>query len=147
MRMGERPPLLLPPNLQNLPQPGTGTAVATARQDWPEDPEVVQKRIAENQKAKEAEIKAAADPTNPYAGKPTLLDRWFKSEKEEVAVDVPEPDASDRVTDTSTVAQSQPKALTPHVPQAPLPERPASGPDVSGAYEGMSNPSGNSAGW
>lgn len=149
VRMSQRPPLLVPPNLETLPQPGTGgPAVAAARPDWPEDPEIVRKRIAADEKAKEAEIKAAADPTNPYAGKPTLLDRWFKSsDDEEVTVAVPEPDPSDRVTDSSTVAQSQPKGLQPHVPQAPLPEQQKSGPEVSGAYEGMSNPSGNSAGW
>ena len=45
VRMAERPPLLLPPNLKQLPQPGTGVAVATARPDWPTNPEVVQNGV------------------------------------------------------------------------------------------------------
>ena len=39
VRMSERPPLLLPPDTKALPQPGSGVATATARQDWPQNPE------------------------------------------------------------------------------------------------------------
>ncbi len=53
--MAERPPLLLPPDPKALPQPGNGVAVATARQDWPKNPEIlVQKRSAKAQKATKA---------------------------------------------------------------------------------------------
>ena len=37
IRMAERPPLVVPPNRTALPPPGPGTAVATARPDWPTD--------------------------------------------------------------------------------------------------------------
>ncbi|MGH6734955.1 MAG: hypothetical protein ACRECX_02590 [Methyloceanibacter sp.] len=149
VQMTERPPLLVPPSVQSLPSPGQGSAV-TARQDWPDDPEKVRKRVAKEQEAKKAEIQAAANPTNPYAGKPTLLDKLFKGSESETepVPDVPEPDASDRLPESNAVAESRPKPLTPHVPQEPLPERPPEGPQTtSDAYEGMSNPSGNQAGW
>ena len=94
VRMAERPPLLLPPNSKVLPQPGPGVAVATARADWPDDPEKAGKRIAKAKKAEEAKVDAEADPTNPYAGKPTLLDKVFGKSEDEVepVADVPEPD-------------------------------------------------------
>lgn len=123
VQMAERPPLTVPPNLHKLPPPSQGAAVATARPDWPEDPERVRKRVVEENNAKQAEVEAEADPINPYAGKPTLLDKLFSRKKtvEEPVADVPEPDASDRVVDNKTV--SQPKGLQPHVPEAPLPNR------------------------
>ncbi|MGH6865817.1 MAG: hypothetical protein ACREDO_06560 [Methyloceanibacter sp.] len=151
VRMGERAPLMLPPNLGNLPQPGTGAAVATARQDWPDDPEVVRKRVAKQEQAKQAEIKAAADPTNPYAGKPTLLDRWFKKSDDEVepVAAVPEPDPSDAepASKTTASAPSNPTGLTPHVPQAPMPKRDTGESGTPDSYGGMSNPAGNQAAW
>src|SRR6478672_10208092 len=58
VRMAERPPLLLPPNLKQLPQPGTSVAVATARPDWPTNPEVVQKQIAKDKATQEAKKEA-----------------------------------------------------------------------------------------
>jgi hypothetical protein len=121
VRMSERPPLMVPPNLQKLPQPTEGVSVAANRQDWPDDPEKVRKRIVEEKQAKQAEVEIEADPINPYAGKETLLDKWLGSDEtvEEAVPDVPEPDASDRIPDTS-VAQSRP---TPHVPEAPLPNQ------------------------
>ena len=124
VQMRERAPLLVPPNVKTLPQPNTNAAVVTARQDWPDDPELVRKRIAKAEAAKEVEIKAASDPINPYHGKPTLLDKLFGGSDSELVpvADVPEPDASDRVLSESAVAQ-RPKAVTPHVPQAPLPDR------------------------
>lgn len=42
VRLAERPPLVLPPNSKALPQPGSGVAVATAREDWPQNPELAQ---------------------------------------------------------------------------------------------------------
>lgn len=125
VRMSERAPLMVPPNLNKLPAPTQGTAVATARQDWPDDPEKVRKRIVEQKEAKKAEAEAASDPINPYAGKETLLDKMLGRSKtvEEPVPDVPEPDASDRIPASGAVAQSNPKPLTPHVPEAPLPNR------------------------
>ena len=151
LRMGERPPLLIPPNTKTLPQPGTGST-ATARADWPDDPEKVRTRIAKQENAKQAEIQAASDPANPYAGKPNLLDQLLSRDKtvEEPIPDVPEPDASDRVPDGNTaVAQKgyePPKAITPHQSQDALPTRPVQSatPD---SYGGMSNPEGNNANW
>ena len=97
VRMTERAPLLLPPNPKALPQPGQGPGVATARADWPNDPERVRKRVVEEQQAKANAEEAKNDPINPYAGKPTLLDKWFGKSKtvEEPIADVPGPDPSD----------------------------------------------------
>ena len=123
-KMTERAPLMVPPNLQRLPTPTEGVSVAANRQDWPDDPEKVRTRIIEDKKAKQAAAEAAADPINPYAGKETLLDKLLGGSKtvEEPVPDVPEPDASDRIPTTSTAA-ARPEPLTPHVPQAALPDR------------------------
>lgn len=116
VKMAERPPLLLPPDTKALPQPGNGVAVATARQDWPQNPELVQKQVANAQADAKAKEAAANDPINPYAGKPTLLDKWLGKSKEAVPVDdVPEPDPADKPTEE--VAQTKPKPLTPHQAQ------------------------------
>jgi hypothetical protein len=122
VRMSERAPLLLPPNPKALPPPGQGTSVAAARADWPNDPERVRKRVVEEQQAKASAEEAKADPINPYAGKPTLLDKWFGKSKtvEEPIADVPEPDPSD-APPQQDVATSTPHGLKPHVPDAPLP--------------------------
>lgn len=121
VRMGERPPLLLPPNLKTLPQPGQGVAVATARQDWPKDPEQVRREVAAEKKAKADAEEAKNDPMNPYAGKPTLLDKWFGRSKTQAAPidDVPEPDPSD-APPPQDVATSAPRGLKPHVPDVPI---------------------------
>jgi len=131
VHMAERPPLLLPPNLKQLPQPGGGVAVATARPDWPTNPEVVQKQVANDKKVQEAKQEAEADPTspyNPYAGKPTLLDKafgklWGKGTDAEPVDDVPEPDPSDKRPEdqgkTAIASSTGPKA--PQVPDAVIP--------------------------
>lgn len=122
VQMGERPPLMVPPSLNQLPAPNQGSAVATARQDWPDDPEKVRVRVIEAEKAKKAEVEAAADPLHAYAGKETLLDKLLGSEKtvEEPIAAVPEPDPSDRAP---TVAQTRSAPIKPHVPQVPLPDQ------------------------
>lgn len=122
VQMTERPPLMVPPSTNSLPAPSQGVAVATARQDWPDDPEKVRVRVIQEEKAAKAEVEAANDPLNAYAGKETLLDKWFGGKKtvEEPIPDVPEPDPSDRAP---TVAQTQRAPITPHVPQAPLPDQ------------------------
>lgn len=123
VQMAARPPLTVPPNLHKLPPPGQGAAVATARADWPENPEQVRKRVVEEKEAKQAKAESEADPLNPYAGKPTLLDKLLGRKKtvEEPVADVPEPDQSDRVVDNT---KNPPlKGLKPHQAEAPLPDR------------------------
>ena len=123
-QMSTRAPLMVPPNLQNLPAPTQGVSVAAARQDWPDDPEKVRTRIIEEKEAVKAEAEADADPINPYAGKETLLDKMLGGSKktvEEPIPAVPEPDATDRVPGSTVATQSAPQA--PHVPQAPLPSQ------------------------
>jgi hypothetical protein len=131
VRMAERPPLLLPPNLNQLPPPSSGVAVATARPDWPTNPEVVQKKVVDDKAAQEKAKEAEADPTapyNPYAGKPTLLDKafgklWGKNTETAVVDDVPEPDPSDKRPEdqgkTAVASGAGPKA--PQVPDAYIP--------------------------
>ncbi|MGV1014173.1 MAG: hypothetical protein ACOYB4_04310 [Methyloceanibacter sp.] len=151
VRMSERPPLLLPPNLNALPQPGapgSSVAAATARQDWPDDPERVKKRVIAEKKAQEAAKTAKADPLHPYAGKPTLLDKLFARETTEVepVADVPEPDPSDRIPETHVsetgVATARPQPLTPHVPHTPVQDKEPFKPTGSDTYGRVSNPSG-----
>jgi hypothetical protein len=118
VRMAERPPLLLPPNTKALPQPGNGVAGATARQDWPKNPEVVQQEAVDAQKAAKAkEVTDATDPINPLKGKSNpLLEKWLGKKKKVVQPDdTPEPDPSDKPVEGVAVATKKP--LTPHVPQ------------------------------
>ncbi len=118
VHMSERPPLLIPPDTKALPQPGSGAAVATARQDWPKNPEVVQQEAVDTEKAAKAkQVTDATDPLNPLQGKPNpLIDKWLsKNKKVEQPDDTPEPDPSDKPPEG--VAQAKPKPLTPHVPQ------------------------------
>ena len=115
VRMSERPPLLLPPDTKAHPQPGS-FATATARQDWPQNPEIAQKQVIQAQKDEKAKELRAQEPLNPYIGKKTLIDRWLSRDKEGPPVeDVPEPDPSDKPPEE--VATAKPKPLTPHVPQ------------------------------
>jgi len=148
IRMSERPPLMLPPNLHQLPPPGSGVAVATARQDWPTNPEVVQKQVAKDKAAVAAKAEAIDDPVNPYAGKPTLLDKAFGRLRGTTAEappvdDVPEPDPSDKRPEdkgnTSIATATAPKA--PQVPDAVMPA-PGDDPfhqNVPDSYKGVSS--------
>jgi hypothetical protein len=114
VRMAERPPLLLPPNPNALPPPQNGVAAATARPDWPQNPEVTQKQVVQAQKDAKAKELAAKEPLHPYIGKPTLFDKWFVKDKGEQVDDAPEPDPA---TDKGEgVAEAKPKPLTPHAP-------------------------------
>lgn len=120
VRMAERPPLVLPPDAKALPQPGSGVAVATARQDWPKNPEIVEQEAADAKKAAKAKaITDATDPINPLQGKSNpLIDKWFSKKKKVVQPDdTPEPDPTDKPSEGETVAQSKPQPLTPHVSQ------------------------------
>lgn len=120
VRMADRPPLLLPPNTKALPQPQNGVAVAASRQDWPQNPEVTQKKIVEAQKGEKFKDLRAQEPLNPYIGKPTLFNKLFAKKKEGTPVDeTPEPDPSDKPPED--VAAAKQKPLTPHVPQVITP--------------------------
>ena len=143
VKMAERPPLLLPPDTKALPQPGSGVAVATAREDWPKNPEVVQQEAVDAQKAAKAkEVTDASDPINPLKGKSNpLLEKWLGKKKEVVqADDTPEPDPTDKPSEGETVAQPKPKPLTPHVPQE-LPPPTAEDPFHQAAPGSYKNPS------
>ena len=111
VKMAERPPLILPPDTKALPQPGNGVAVATAREDWPKNPEVMQQETVDAQKAAKAkQVTDATDPLNPLQGKSNpLIDKWL-SKKKKVAQpdDTPEPDPSDKPSEGEAVAQSKP---------------------------------------
>ncbi|MGA7458318.1 MAG: hypothetical protein WBW51_13505 [Methyloceanibacter sp.] len=142
VKMADRPPLLLPPNTKALPQPGSGVAVATAREDWPKNPEIVQQEAVEAQKAAKAEeVTDATDPINPLQGKSNpLLDKWLSKKKEVVQPDdTPEPDPTDKPSESETVAQSKPKPLTPHVSQE-LPPPTAQDPFHPAPPESYKNP-------
>jgi hypothetical protein len=142
VKMAERPPLLLPPDTKALPQPGSGVAVATAREDWPKNPEIVQQQAVEAQKAAKAkEVTDATDPINPLQGKSNpLLDKWLSKNKKVVQPDeTPEPDPTDKPMEGETVAQSKPKPLTPHVPQE-LPPPTAEDPFHPAPPESYKNP-------
>ncbi|MBC8013207.1 MAG: hypothetical protein H7X74_03875 [Methyloceanibacter sp.] len=117
-RMAARPPLLLPPDTKALPQPGNGVAVATAREDWPQNPEVAQKQIVKAKADEKAKEESSREPLHPYIGKPTLFNKLLGKNKEAEPVDdVPEPDPSDKPPEDQAVAAARPKPLTPHVPQ------------------------------
>lgn len=125
VRMAERPPLLLPPDTKALPPPGSGVATVTAREDWPQNPEITREQAAAAKKAKLAKEEQANQPLHPYIGKPTLFDKWFiKKKSEEDEEGVPEPDPADKPKEGDGVADARPQPLKPHVPQeiTPSPE-------------------------
>lgn len=118
VHMAERPPLLLPPNLNALPQPGQGVAAATAREDWPKNPELAQKEIIQAQEDAKNKQLAEKEPLHPYIGKPTLLNKILGSKKRpEQPEEVPEPDPAVDKPKEEGGAQTAHKPLTPHVPQ------------------------------
>jgi hypothetical protein len=119
VRMAERPPLLLPPDVKALPAPGSGVTTATAREDWPQNPEIAREQVVQAKKDKLIEEEKSAQPLHPYIGK-TVLDKWFTKKKPEGAEDeVPEPDpAVDKPQEAQqSVAAAKPAPLQPHVPQ------------------------------
>jgi hypothetical protein len=144
-RMTERAPLLIPPNTKRLPQPGSPPI---ARADWPADTDVVRKQVVASKEADAAKQEAINDPTNPYAGKPNLLDKLLgKKKKEEETVDVPEPDAADKTPQDKAREQA---AATPQKPvdqslNAPTQTDDPFHPDAPDSYKGMSSPAGNNA--
>lgn len=130
VRMSERPPLVLPPDKKALPTPGNGVAAATARADWPQNPEITQTQAKQARKDAKAKELRKQEPLHPYIGKPTLFDKWFAKDEVEQVDEVPEPDPSDKQKEA--VATAKPKPLTPHVPQeiTPDPFEPPPPPDT-----------------
>ena len=122
-RLAERPPLLVPPDTKALPPPGNGVAVATAREDWPRNPELVQNEVVQANQDAKAKKTAAVDPLNPLKGKSNpLIEKWLGKKKHvEQPDDVPEPDPSDKSPEDQSVAQAKPKPLTPNEPQEVTP--------------------------
>jgi hypothetical protein len=137
VKMAERPPLLLPPDTKSLPKPNNGVAAATARQDWPKNPEVVQTEVAQANKDAKAKETARNDPLNPLKGKNNpLVEKWLIKKKHvEPVDDVPEPDPSDKLPEAQSVAQTAPKPLTPPQPDADLPDDSAFHPAPPESYK------------
>jgi hypothetical protein len=154
VKMSERAPLVVPPDRKALPVPGQSAAIATARADWPADTDREQKRIVAEKEKVEQKKEAVADPQNPYAGKPTLLDNLLgkktKTNPDEV-VDLPEPDPSDmtptdRARQQDAVAANGVKPINPPqvVGEAPPADDPFH-PKAPDSYNQMSGPTGNRA--
>lgn len=136
VKMAERPPLLVPPNTKALPQPGSGVTVATAREDWPKNPEIERKEIQEAEK--QAAIKDRPDqtPLHPYIGKPTLFTKILPKKEAPPPDDVPEPDPADKPKEGEDVAQGHPQPLKPHVAQElPKPEDDLFKPSAPDSYK------------
>jgi hypothetical protein len=113
VQMASRPPLVVPPNTHYLPPPGSEPVAPTVA-DWPTNPETERQQLLAQKTAEERKKAAETDPTNPYAGKPTLLDKVLgrgKDTQEASVSDVPEPDPSDSlppVNQTKTAKADQP---------------------------------------
>jgi hypothetical protein len=148
VRMTERAPLVIPPDTRRLPPPGSQPI---ARADWPVDSDIARKQMIAAKEAEEQKREARVDPTNPYAGKPTLLDKVLgKSKaKEEDRDDVPEPDAADKTPQDRAREQAAatPQKPIDHTLNAPTvaPEEDPFHRETPKSYDGMSNPKGNDA--
>lgn len=152
-KMAERAPLVLPPDTNTLPPPGEPTYAA--REDWPTDTDAQRKKVAAAAQAKQTADDVAADPTNPYAGKPTLLDKAFgklikkKDSDEDEVADVPEPDPSDKTPEDeareqkAVAANGAPKPLDQPIIEAPKPEQDPFHPAAPDSYKQMSGQDGN----
>jgi hypothetical protein len=155
VRMTDRAPLLVPPNPNNLPPPGSP---AITRADWPADTDKQRKQLADARQTADLAAKAKspnADPRDPYVGKPKLLDKLlgrYKKPVEEDTVDVPEPDPSDKTPEDkarekkTASAPQKPVDQSLNAPTTP-PEDDPFHPAAPESYKAMSNPSGNNAGY
>jgi hypothetical protein len=142
--MSDRAPIVIPPDTKRLPAPG---AAPIDRADWPVDSDAARKKMVAAKEAKEQEGDKINDPINPYAGKPTLLDKIFARKKTvETPPDVPEPDptdktAEDRSREQATASAQKPVDQSLNAPTPPEGEDPFR-PVAPKSYESMSNPSG-----
>jgi hypothetical protein len=144
IKMTDRAPLLVPPNPQSLPPPGSP---AITRADWPVDTDKQRNHLADAKQTKERSKTVNADPANPYAGKPNLLDKVLGRDKklEEDTLDVPEPDPTDK---TAADKARERAAATPQKPvdqslNAPTQDSDPFHPAAPDSYKNMSNPAGN----
>ena len=143
--MTERAPLLVPPNTKRLPPPGSP---AVTRADWPADTDAERKRLAALRKAEEDKKEAAAEPNNPYAGKPKLLDKLLGKSKATAK-------KARRSTCPSPIRRTRPPrtrrandaatATATHKPvdqslNAPTPPADPFHPSAPDSYKGMSSP-------
>jgi hypothetical protein len=148
VRMTERAPLLVPPNVKVLPPPGSPPIT---RADWPNDTDRVNKQIVAQKQAATAKQEAAADPTSPYAGKPKLIDKLLGRKKPaEDTVDLPEPDPSDKTAQDRAreravaSAPQKPVDQSLNAPTTPVEDDPFH-PQAPDSYKSMSAPAGNNA--
>jgi hypothetical protein len=150
VRMTDRAPLLVPPDTRRLPTPGPA-AVTPA--NWPVDSDLSRKQAAAAKVEAERQKAAEADPTNPYAGKPSLLDQMLgrnRKKDDTATVDVPEPDPSDKTAEDRAREQGKPqvaqKPIDHSLDTAPPADDPFH-PSAPDSYKGMSSPAGNNASW
>ncbi|WP_069095208.1 hypothetical protein [Methyloligella halotolerans] len=108
VQMSERAPLVIPPNTNHLPPPGSGPATPAS---WPTNPEVAAREAEQQRREEEKKTAETQDALNPYAGKPTLLDKLFGRDKEETAevAAVPEPDPSASIPPVNSRSQGAPQ--------------------------------------
>lgn len=147
VRMTEQAPLLIPPDTHRLPPPGPAAITPV---DWPADTDLGRKKVAAAKEAADRKKAAEAEPNNPYAGKPKLLDNLlakYKKKPDEDTVNVPEPDPSDKTPQDRAREQA---AATPQKPvdqtlNAPTATEDPFHPAAPDSYKGISNPSGNNA--
>lgn len=147
-RMTERAPLLIPPDTTRLPPPGSPPI---ARADWPVDTDTARKQLVAAKEVEDQKKAGEAEPNNPYAGKPTLLDKLLGKNKteDEDALAVPEPDPSDktpqdRAREQAAATPQKPIDQSLNAPTTPATDDPFH-PAAPDSYKGISNPSGNNA--
>jgi hypothetical protein len=148
VRMTERAPLLVPPNPHSLPPPGSP---AITRADWPADTDKERKKLADARQAADQAKAVNAEPNNPYAGKPNLLDKVLGRNKttEADTLDVPEPDPTDKTAEDK--ARERKTAAAPQKPVDQSLNAPTTQeddpfhPTAPDSYKGMSSPAGNNA--
>ncbi|XSG80965.1 MAG: hypothetical protein ACPW61_07600 [Methyloligella sp. ZOD6] len=143
VQMSERAPLVIPPNTNHLPPPGSGPATPTA---WPTNPEIARQEAEERKAEEEKKTAETQDALNPYAGKPTLLDKLFGKDKEKAPTiaAVPEPDPSAAIPPVNSSGQSAPVRNAYKPPeQGPLPEpeedSKPSGPPKASTYQSVND--------
>lgn len=154
-KMAEHAPLIVPPDLHSLPPPGEGTDAVTARTDWPVDTDREQRRIVQDKQAEQKKQQALVEPGNPYAGKPTLLDKLFarKTLNDDQIVDVPEPDPADKTPEekarehkATASANLPPRPMVPDPVNKP-PEQDPFHPDAPDSYKQMNSGNPGAAGY
>ncbi|MEG6508717.1 hypothetical protein V6C03_07015 [Methyloligella sp. 2.7D] len=134
-QMSERAPLVIPPNTNYLPPPGSGNAAS--QPNWPTDPEIARQQLVEKQAEAEKQKAASTEPLNPYAGKETLLDKIFGGNKtKEAAVsDIPSPDPADPTPPVNRSATKK-RAPEPYKPPGTVPENNDPFHPSAGTYQG-----------